>query len=204
MVSEEGVRSLYQGMASPLAAQGVYKAVMFAGSCALRGARGGRAVTLREAGNAAGRAAYCYVTDTAPGTALSTSALFLCGAFAGGMNSFVVTPVELVRNRLIVQRRAASGGGGYRGPIDVVQQTLRAEGMSGMWRGQTSTLARDVPGVGAYFATFEAAKSALLALVRVPAARVPICHFIAAAGPRSKGRACRGRPRSRRVEPARE
>ena len=110
---------------------------------------------------------------------MSLPELFACGSFAGGINSFCVTPVELVRNRLIMQfhrtsapsavsnaapnaaPEAAAAAVRYSGPLDVVRQVVRAEGAAGMWRGLAPTLARDIPGVGMWYLAFEIAKRAL-------------------------------------------
>jgi hypothetical protein len=66
-------------MAAPLAAQGLYKAVMFGTYSTAQAA----VLELRPEGKRAG--------------ALTIPELYACGAVAGGVNSLVVTPVELVR-----------------------------------------------------------------------------------------------------------
>jgi hypothetical protein len=33
----------------------------------------------------------------------------------------------------------------FTGPMDVISRTVRAEGLAGLWRGNLSTLAREVP-----------------------------------------------------------
>lgn len=73
------------------------------------------------------------------------------------MNALVVTPVELVRNRLVVSQ------GAYSGPRDCVGQAWRRGGFRGLWIGLLPTLCRDGPGVGAWFLAFAAGKDGLLA-----------------------------------------
>lgn len=75
------MRGLYKGMLAPFLAQGVYKAVIF-------GANNALSRVLRKGDEP-----------------LSPAQQALCGSFAGGANAFVVTPVELVRNRLQVGAR---------------------------------------------------------------------------------------------------
>lgn len=59
------------------------------------------------------------------GTRKNTQAIaFLTGCCAGGTESFVVTPFELVKIRL--QDKASS----FNGPIDVLRQAIKAEGVT--------------------------------------------------------------------------
>ncbi|GBG33113.1 Carrier protein YMC2, mitochondrial [Hondaea fermentalgiana] len=145
-VRHEGVSALYKGLSGPLMAQAVYKAVMFGGFG--YASRQLDLATYREAG------AHDQVLARA----------FLCGSFAGTLNAFVVCPVELVRTRLMVQQEWSPSGqrGGvvYRGAWDCIRQTVTTEagGPAALWRGLTSTILRDGPGVGMWFGSFEATK----------------------------------------------
>lgn len=156
-VRGEGPLALYKGMASPLVAQALQKAVMFSSY----GAAQRFLVANRSAATPA----------TAP---LLVWELFLCGVFAGSVNTVVAAPIELVRNRLMVQYHqlrsrspfsssataAATDGGAplYKGPIDCVRRIVREQGLRGLWRGTSATLLRDGPGVGAWYASFEFTK----------------------------------------------
>jgi solute carrier family 25 carnitine/acylcarnitine transporter 20/29 len=145
-VIEEGALALYRGMAAPFFAQAVYKAVMF-GSFGI--ARDSVTPALLGQGAA----------ERSPRTAA-----FVCGCFAGSVNTLVLTPVELVRNRLMVQRRLLAGQTStntnrtYGGILDVVKTAVREGGVSSLWRGLSSTILRDGPGVGVWFAAFETSK----------------------------------------------
>ena len=132
----EGVQGLYKGLSAPLAAQAVYKAVIFGVNSTMRGVLDGR-------GGDAG--------------------IFLCGAVSGAVNSFVVSPVELVRSKLMVQygQSSAAGGVHYKGPGDVISSVLKARGWGGLWHGIGPTVLRDGPGMGFYFISFEYSKRAL-------------------------------------------
>lgn len=127
-VRAEGPRSLYKGLSAPLLAQAVYKSVIFGSNSALHsfaGSKFGDKEKLRT---------------------------FVFGAASGAVNAFVVTPVELIRNRLIVDKGKS--------PLGVVEDVLRRKGISGMWRGLSSTICRDSTGVGCWFLGFEMAKHA--------------------------------------------
>jgi len=153
-VRSEGFLALYKGMSSPLAAQALQKAIMFS----TYGAAQRWLIERRPCS-----------TSSSSVLPLSTAELFLCGAFAGSVNALVTAPVELVRNRLMVQYHTSAGSGPeggvirsqYAGPIDCCRQIIQQSGVRGMWKGMGSTLLRDGPGVGAWYSSFEAVKRGL-------------------------------------------
>lgn len=49
----------------------------------------------------------------------------------------------------------------YRGPFDAVKQIVHQFGVTGMWKGLRPTMMRDMPGVGAFYATHTLATRAL-------------------------------------------
>ena len=155
-VKNEGARALYKGMSVPLAFQAVYKAVMF---------------------TSYNTAQKMFQSPGKDGP-LPLPTLFICGSIAGCTNSFVVTPVELIRNRLMTQYQPVKGGTTsvgtaaataassatavvYRGPIHVARDIISTRGVAGMWRGLTPTLMRDAPGVGMWYVTYETARRVL-------------------------------------------
>ena len=140
-VRNEGWRALYRGMASPLAAQGLYKSVIF----------GVYGSTSR------------HLASRNPHNKLHMWQVFACGAAAGAANAVVVSPVELVRNRLMVERLDHVGSRRST-PVAVVRRVLATNTVLGMWRGLTPTVLRDGPGVGAYFAAFEGTRRAVASL----------------------------------------
>ena len=132
----------------PLAAQAIYKAVIF---------------------GAFGLSKRAWTERQAPAAALPLPVIFCCGAIAGGVNSLVVCPVELVRNRLMVQQHTGGSGSGgssvrfYTSSWDCARRVVATEGGPlALWQGLAPTLLRDAPGVGAWFAAFEATKRGLL------------------------------------------
>ncbi|EKU21566.1 hypothetical protein NGA_0360510, partial [Nannochloropsis gaditana CCMP526] len=142
----EGMQGFYKGLSAPLAAQAVYKAIIF-----------GTNSTAQQLLLARTKKRPRPPSSNLSPPCLSYPEIFLCGALSGGVNALVVTPVELVRNRLVVSH------GVYSGPRDCVGQAWRGGGFRGLWNGLLPTLCRDGPGVGAWFLAFAAGKDGLLA-----------------------------------------
>ena len=130
----EGWRALYRGLSGPLAAQAVYKSVIF---------------TTNDAMHALLKGVSKRSTLTPGETALS-------GLVSGAVNAFVVTPVELVRNNLMADTR-----GRFKGAASVVGYTLANDGAAGLWRGLGATVLRDGLGMALYFLSFHECKKRL-------------------------------------------
>jgi solute carrier family 25 carnitine/acylcarnitine transporter 20/29 len=140
----EGVLAFYKGLSAPLAAQALQKAIMF-------GAYGAAQRLLQNG--------FLLTRNGESLESLSIPELFVCGMVAGLANTIVATPIELVRNRLMVQiNHQPSLHHYYTGPIDCCRKILRERGIRGLWTGFAPTIARDGPGVGAYYAFFELGK----------------------------------------------
>lgn len=134
-----GMLGFYAGFTPPLAAQAVYKAVVFSSNGLSR-----RIILSRKPdGN----------------KTLSTLEHSICGAIAGMVNSSVVCPVELIRNRLIVASQNRTNI--YKGPVDCLKQVWTSEGIPGLYRGWTATMLRDAPGLAAWFTAFETARKTI-------------------------------------------
>lgn len=123
IVKRESVSGLYKGMSSPMAGVAAVNAIVF-------GVYGNfqRNLTNPEA----------------------LSSHFLAGAAAGFVQSFVCSPMELVKTRLQVQRNNA-----YTGPLNCLIQVFKVEGIRGMFRGLGTTICREIPGFGTYFYAYE-------------------------------------------------
>ena len=90
------------------------------------------------------------------GQKLSLFQQSLAGAGAGAVVPFVLTPVELIKCRLQVQNHDATGFRVYKGPMDVIVQTVRTEGIArGLYRGHASTLLREIPGNFVWYGLYE-------------------------------------------------
>eukprot|EP00933_Yihiella_yeosuensis_P062676 TRINITY_DN6565_c0_g6_i1.p1 TRINITY_DN6565_c0_g6~~TRINITY_DN6565_c0_g6_i1.p1 ORF type:complete len:330 (+),score=37.16 TRINITY_DN6565_c0_g6_i1:52-990(+) len=84
--------------------------------------------------------------------------LVLAGGGSGFASTCVLTPVELIKCRLQAQIGTSIAAGSselYKGPLDCILRTVKAEGVTGLWRGNMSTLAREVPGNMAWFGVYE-------------------------------------------------
>jgi hypothetical protein len=148
-VETNGVGGLYKGLSSPLVGSMAENAVLFWMYSHCK-----RWVALASGGTDPIAAA--HIVDQGDEEEMSLLQLSLAGAGAGFGSAFVLTPVELVKCRLQVQNSMASGFRSYRGPIDVIVQTIKTEGVvRGLYRGHTSTLLREIPGNFVWYGTYE-------------------------------------------------
>lgn len=81
---------------------------------------------------------------------------FLCGAFSGGLAAWLTNPIDIVTNRLMLQRflwnnRADLGIRSPRSEIyyvstsDCLQKIWSQEGIPGLWRGSSARVLSVVP-----------------------------------------------------------
>lgn len=90
------------------------------------------------------------------------TALAVTGAIAGCVQSIICSPIELVKTRLQMQgigqqrKLFALSTHLYKGPIDCLKKSYARRGMrSGVMRGLSMTLARDIPSFAAYFPAWQ-------------------------------------------------
>jgi hypothetical protein len=146
-----GIRALYTGLTVPLAAQAVYKATVFAGN--------NSAKELVMEWNTLEGSNINYE--------LSLPDIFWCGFAGGALNAALfVTPVEFIRNQLIAQHTKIANGvimtkPFMKGPLDVLRYTVRTNGVVGLWRGLSITVARDSIGCGFFFAAMHSVQRTL-------------------------------------------
>lgn len=80
-----------------------------------------------------------------PGTEFTTKQAMLAGCFAGFVNSFVLSPIELVKCRLQLQVESKSRAY-YKGPFDCLKKICIEEGIAnGMFKGLVPTIFREIP-----------------------------------------------------------
>lgn len=77
------------------------------------------------------------------------------GAFAGFINTFVVSPVELIKCRMQLDNSK------FKSSHECLVDILGREGPRGLFRGTFATAAREVPAYAAQFAAYELLKDAL-------------------------------------------
>lgn len=130
-----GLKAFYRGMATPLIGDSVSNSAIFG-----------------VYGVVTGAMADVHVNANGDVPLPGVYAAGMCAGFAAGV---ILTPIELVKVRLQVQQGKHKRVERYTGPRDVIMQTFRQEGIRGLFTGLASTLARDVPGFGAYFISYE-------------------------------------------------
>lgn len=79
------------------------------------------------------------------------------GAFAGLVNTIVVSPVELVKCRMQLDKEFK-----YSRSYDCARQIVQAEGVRGLFRGTYSTAFREVCAYAAQFAAYEFLKDKIV------------------------------------------
>jgi solute carrier family 25 carnitine/acylcarnitine transporter 20/29 len=118
----EGFKGFYKGMGSPLVTIPVVNSIVFASyefAKRMMGVQIGEECTFSQS--------------------------LIAGMFGGFMNSFILSPIELVKCRLQVQRESKSNAY-YKGPIDCIRKIIVEEGIrNGFFKGLSSTLARETP-----------------------------------------------------------
>ncbi|KAI5887543.1 mitochondrial carrier [Schizophyllum commune H4-8] len=123
IIKEEGVGRLYRGLVPPLLMEAPKRATKFAAN---------------------GFWGNTYMKLTGE-TKMTQSLSLLTGCSAGATESFVVVPFELVKIRL--QDKTST----YKGPMDVVKQVVKSDGLLGLYAGMESTFWRHLWWNGGYF-----------------------------------------------------
>jgi len=143
-IRKEGIRAFFKGMGSPMASIPLVNAIVFA-------AYGQAKSFLRDSDN--------------PDEPLNLWQLALAGSWAGFVNSFVVSPVELVKTRLQIQYNAPTSffarsteGNTLRGPLDVIRRIVREKGILGLGKGISATIYREMPAYAGQFMVYELVK----------------------------------------------
>ncbi|KAJ2790600.1 mitochondrial ornithine carrier protein, partial [Coemansia helicoidea] len=151
----EGVRGFYRGLTSPLIGAMAENAIAFYAYNRIQSAI---------------RAASPGASATAP---LSLPQLFLSGGLSGAICAVVITPIELVKCKLQVENvqgysatpgAASSTAVRFSGPLSVIAHLLKTQGVRGLYKGITPTIARESVGVGCWFGSYEFVCQQLLAM----------------------------------------
>ena len=133
IVSEEGVRGLYRGLAPTLAGVGPNLAINFAAYETLRNYFG------KNTGDF-GKENPMFIS-------------LACGSASAVVSASATFPIDLVRRRM--QMRDATKGDTF---LAVFKSVIRKEGFVGLYRGIYPEFAKVVPGVSITYATYELLK----------------------------------------------
>lgn len=82
----------------------------------------------------------------------------LSGMFAGAVQAFITSPMELAKTQMQIQginQSKTSKSIKYHSSRAALVNIYKAGGLRGTYRGLTLTLVRDAPAFGAYFATYD-------------------------------------------------
>lgn len=82
---------------------------------------------------------------------LTLSQNMLSGFFAGFCNSFLISPIELIRIKLQTQGSVLR----YNGTVDCATQIYKFDGLRGIYQGFCSSLLRECPAYAIYFGLYE-------------------------------------------------
>ncbi|XP_029324466.1 solute carrier family 25 member 48 isoform X2 [Mus caroli] len=139
----ERVFGFFKGMSFPLASIAIYNSVVF----------GVFSNTQRFLSK-------CRCGEPEAGTGRSLSDLLLASMLTGVVSVGLGGPVELIKIRLQMQTqpfREASHGlksravAAYQGPVHCIATIVQMEGLTGLYRGASAMLLRDIPGYCFYF-----------------------------------------------------
>lgn len=82
--------------------------------------------------------------------------LLFCGSASGAFISLLLTPVELVKCKMQVPGAGhAVGDRSAPGPVKIISQIFKQEGILGFWRGQLGTFIRETGGSASWFGAYE-------------------------------------------------
>jgi len=104
----------------------------------------------------------------------------IAGSFAGVVNSFILSPIELVKCRLQMQKESKANAY-YKGPFDCMKKILAEEGLrSGLFKGMLSTMSREVPCYAGQFGSYFLTKKSIARLKGVDEKQLgPVDSFVA-------------------------
>ncbi|KAG6575538.1 Mitochondrial arginine transporter BAC2, partial [Cucurbita argyrosperma subsp. sororia] len=141
IIANDGPVGLYRGMSAPFASITFQNAAVFQIYAILS-----RAFTSSSA--------------QSNGDPPSYKAVAMGGFGTGALQSFFLTPVELVKIRLQLQTStqqpiSSSSSSSHKGPLSVAKSIYKTEGLRGIYRGLTITMLRDAPAHAVYFWTYE-------------------------------------------------
>lgn len=147
MWKEGGARCFYRGLTMGLVGMFPYAAIDLSTFEYLKGKMTARKARIKK----------CHEDDVAP-SGFTTA---MIGGFSGALGATAVYPINLLRTRLqsqgtILHPRTYPGG-----VRDVFRQTVKGEGVRGLFKGLTPNLLKVVPAVSITYVVYEQSKRQL-------------------------------------------
>ena len=136
IIAHEGFRGIYRGISAPMVAVAPIWATSFWGFDT-----GDKLIRL--------------LVKLPPNAPLNVLQLCLAGGFSALPTALVMVPCERIKCLLQTQKHRGSY---YKGFGDCASQLYQEAGISGLYKGTTLTLMRDVPGNMVYFGVYELGK----------------------------------------------
>lgn len=145
-IRNDGVRGLFRGLSAPLVGAAAENASLFLSY------------------DLAQKLLKATIFQGQQDQRLPLSALAIAGAMSGGVTSFILTPIELVKCRTQVPMQSPIDptlgpklglSANAVSPASVIRDVWSRQGLSGFWRGQVGTLLRETGGSMAWFGSYE-------------------------------------------------
>ena len=144
MARQEGPRSLYRGLSSPVIGYGLIKSTAFGSYNQCKHFLQSRAPN--------------------PSADLSLLQLTLCGGYAGFFQTFIRCPIEQIK--VVMQARNKAGSAtlpAYSSSVACIRDVWRTEGLiRGFYRSFIPTLSREIPQYAIYYPTYEVTRRLLV------------------------------------------
>eukprot|EP00210_Caulerpa_lentillifera_P006092 g5820.t1 len=162
----EGAGGLYKGVAAPLAGQLFFRASLFT----------------------AFGASKRYLASNPDGTTrkLTNFDFYKAGAMTGLAAAFTETPIDFYKSQIQVQIIKAKSDPNYKPPftntVDVVKQTIKANGFRGPFQGLSTTILRNIPGNSVYLGSFQVMKEMAAERLQCKTSQLPSSILLSAAG----------------------
>lgn len=134
-IKNEGLLGLYRGVSSPVVGAAAENASLFWGYNIAQ-------------------------TLISPLQLSAMTSSLICGSISGMFTSFILTPIELVKCKMQVQKLPHFSKSKAKdfGILRLVMDVYKNDGLRGYWRGQTGTLLRECGGSAAWFGANEYVK----------------------------------------------
>ena len=129
-----------------------------------------------------------YIGTNADGTVrkLTTADFYKAGAMTGFVAAFTEGPIDFYKSQIQVQIIRAKADPNYKPPfngiMDVVKQSLKANGLRGPFQGLAPTILRNIPGNSVYLGSFQVMKEQMAKRLECKTSELPSYVILCAAG----------------------